>query len=178
MYTCHSNRAKCRCGTKTWAQPLGSPPSNAPTHPKTHPRPPQPLFSPGCGCFSAYTYVSALRRYQACLMQWTCISISAGQTQINRNVLKKKCFKQIPLQVRQREREGERVQHTNEPISFIWKWTKTVLMKTPRPRREGRGWMDAYLLFDFLQALGNSRHCCHTRQGDESAKRQADTILF
>jgi len=33
--------------------------------------------------------------------------------------------------------------------------------------------MDAYLLLDFLQALGNSCRCCHTRHCDESVKRQA-----
>lgn len=103
----------------------------------------------GCGCFSAYTYVSALRRYQACLMQWTCISISAGQTQINRNALKKNVSNKF-LCKSGREREGERVKHTNEPASFIWKWTKTFLMKTPRPGRDrGAAWMFIYFLIFF-----------------------------
>lgn len=133
------------------------PPLRVHTHPKTHTCHPELPSSPGRGCFSAYTYVSALRRYQACLMQWTCISISAGQTQINRNVLKKKMF-QTNFFVSQAERERERVLHTNELISFIWKWTKTFLMKTPRPGRDC--WMDACLLLDFLQALGHSHHCC------------------
>lgn len=39
------------------------------THTPKHTRLPGPPFSPGRGCFSAHTYVSALRRYQACLMQ-------------------------------------------------------------------------------------------------------------
>lgn len=142
MYTCHSGWAKCRCGTKTWAHSLGSlPRSNTHTHMHTpkHTRLPGPPFSPGRGCFSAHTYVSALRRYQACLMQWSCISISAGQTQINRNVLEKKCFVQISLQVSQKERE--------EPISFIR--TKTFLMKTPRSRRGY--WIDAFLFLIFFR---------------------------
>lgn len=38
--------------------------------------------------------------------------------------------------------------------------------------------MDAYLLFDFLQALGNSHHCCHTRQGDEVSKGKKMRFYF
>lgn len=74
-------------------------------------------------------------------MQWTCISISAGQTQINRNALKK--MFQTNSFASQAERE--RLQHTNEPISFIWKWTKTFLMKTRRPGSGEGGWMDGFL---------------------------------
>lgn len=144
MYTCHSNRAKCRCGMKAWAQPLRSLPPCTYIPQNTHMASSAPLLSPVCGCFSAYTYVSALRRYQACLMQWTCISISAGQTQINRNVLKKNVSNKF-LCKSGREREG--VQQTNEPISLVWKWTKTFLMQTPRP---GRGGRSAWMLIHFL----------------------------
>lgn len=146
---------------KNLSSPTRKPPPShrARTPQKTPTRLPEPPFFPGCGCFSAYTYVSALRRYQACLMQWSCISISAGQTQINRNVLKKKMF-QTNFFASQAERERARVEHTNEPISFTWKGTKTFVTKTPRPKRSCC--IDAFwfLIFYFLQALGLSHLCC------------------
>lgn len=171
MYTCHSNRAKCRCGTKLSYLETSPPCTCIPQN--THMASSAPLPSPLCGCFSAYTYVSALRRYQACLMQWTCISISAGQTQINRNVLKKNVSNKFLCKS---GRERERAQHTNEPISLIWKWTKTFLMKTPRSGR-GEGMHRCLFTFWFSSGFGQ-RHCCYTGQGDGSIKRQADTILF
>lgn len=88
----------------------------------------------------------------------------------------KKCFKQIPLQVRQREREGERVQHTNEPISFIWKWTKTLLMKTPRPGREGgAGWILIYF-FTFVRLW--STHVTVVTQGKVTKVSKGKQIQF
>lgn len=150
MYTCHSNRAKCRCGTKARAQLLGNfPPMHMHTLKHTHGLL-SPLPSPLRGCFSANTYVSALRRYQACLMQWTCISISAGQTQINRNVPKNNVSDKFLCKS---GRERERVQHTNEPISLVWKWTKTFLMKTPRSGR-GEGLHRCLFTFWFSSGFG------------------------
>lgn len=148
MYTCHSNRAKCRCGTKLSYLETSPPCTCIPQN--THMTSSAPLPSPLCGCFSAYTYVSALRRYQACLMQWTCISISAGQTQINRNVLKKNVSNKFLCKS---GRERERAQHTNEPISLIWKWTKTFLMKTPRSGR-GEGMHRCLFTFWFSSGFG------------------------
>lgn len=150
MYTCHSNRAKCRCGTKAWAQPLRSLPPCTYTPQNTRMASSAPLPSPVCGCFSAYTYVSALRRYQACLMQWTCISISAGQTQINRNVLKKKCFKQIPLQVRQRKRGSTADKWANFPCMEV---NEDLFNEDSKAREERKVCMDAYSLF-FLFSSG------------------------